>query len=345
MKGRSGVKKSVPFTVAIISLTVATGCGASHQSPSTNVSANSQTGNSSRTLSVLYAGSMTKVMEQKIRPDVQREFGLDFQGEGQGSDALAQMIRSNISRPDVFISASPSVNNRLLMGNQNHNIVKWYLTLAQDQIVIAYAPKSRFKDKLNAAAKGEIPWYQVLGEKGFRLGRTDPVLDPKGASTIITFELASDFYHRPNLTAQILGSDENPSQVFPEESLLAQLTAGQLDAIVAYKHEAVEWGVPFISLPERINLGNAKFAGAYAKATFKGNDGNVKKGAPIVFTITIPSTVSNERAAEEFVKYMVSGPGHKILMNDGFKPIKTEVAGNDMDVPHSLQGLIQGFKP
>lgn len=337
------MKKFLPLALSIVSIAVVAGCGANHKLGSQSGTENVQKGSSSaaKTLSVLYAGSMTKVMEQKIRPGVDQKLGLNFQGEGKGSNALAQMIRSGISRPDVFISASPGVNDRLLMGSQNRNIVKWYMTLAQDQIVIAYSPKSHFKAKLAAAAKGRIPWYQVLEAKGFRLGRTDPLLDPKGADTVLVFELASDYYHQTNLAKQILGSDENPSQVFPEESLLAQLTTGQLDAIIAYKHEAVEWGVPYISLPDQINLGNSKLAAEYAKATFQGKGGKIEKGAPIIFTITIPDTVSNKKGAVNFVKYMLSGPGHDILMKDGFTPMKVEVSGDEADIPKSLQGLIQ----
>ncbi len=341
MKGCLFVKKLLMLALSVISLVTVAGCGVTNQT-ATNGIGNTQKQNAVKPLSVLYAGSMTKVMEQKIRPSVNQQFGLAFQGEGKGSTALAQMIRSGLSQPDVFISASPDVFGKLLMGSNNHNIVKWYMTLAEDELVIAYSPKSQFKEKLDAAAKGQVPWYQVLEEKGFRLGRTDPLLDPKGTDTIFMCELASNYYHQPNLAKQILGSNENPNQVFPEESLLAQLTSGQVDAIIAYKHEAVEWGTPYITLPDQINLGNAKLAKEYGKVSFESKDGKVEKGAPIVFTITIPNTASNETGAEEFVKYMVSGDGHDILMKDGFTPIATKVAGNESDVPQSLQSLNQG---
>jgi molybdate/tungstate transport system substrate-binding protein len=291
-------------------------------------------------LSVLYAGSMTNVMEQKIRPDVRKKYGIDMQGEGKGSSALAQMIRSGIARPDVFISASPAVNDNLLMGPKNHNLVKWYLEFARDQLVIAYSPKSRFKSQLEQAAAGRTPWYRVLETPGFRFGRTDPALDPKGAYTILMFELASRYYHQPDLRQTILKSDDNPHQVFPEESLLAQLTSGQMDAIIAYKHEAVEWGVPYITLPAAINLGDPKYAKTYAQATYRPKNGALQQGAPIVFTITIPRTAHDEAAAERFVEYMVSGAGHDLLLKDGFSPIQTQLVGSASAVPKTLRKLV-----
>jgi molybdate/tungstate transport system substrate-binding protein len=195
---------------------------------------------------------------------------------------------------------------------------------------------------LKQAQDGQLPWYQVLEAKGFQLGRTDPLLDPKGKKTIYMFELASQYYHRPGLMRSILGSTENPKQVFPEESLLAQLTSGQIDAIVAYKHEAVEWGVPYITLPPQINLGSSKFAKYYQQASFKNKDGKLEHGSPIVFTITIPATATNESGAEKFVRYMVSGEGHALLIHDGFIPMQAMLGGSKSAVPSLLRPLIQG---
>lgn len=303
----------------------------------------SQPGTGKTKLSVLYAGSMTKVMEQKIGPQVDTSLGVNFQGEGKGSTALAQMMKSGLRSPDVFVSASPSAD-KLLMGASNHDLVKWYMALAQDQLVIAYSPKSRFAKQLSDAGSGSTKWYQVMEEPGFRFGRTDPLLDPKGASTIFMFELAESYYHQPDLVKKVLKSNENPNQVFPEESLLSQLTTGQVDAIIAYKHEAVEWGVPYVSLPDAINLGNVGDASAYAKATLTEKDGTVKHAAPILFTITIPSNAKNIKGAEDFVQYMVSGPGHDTLMKDGFTPISADIAGNKSDVPSAIQNLISGTR-
>jgi len=311
------------------------GCGTDSK-PGNAVTASSPT-----KLSVLYAGSLTKLVEQRIKPDVAKRFKFELEGEGGGSTALAQMIRASLATPDVFVSAAPGVN-QLLMGTANHNLVRWFLTLAEDQLVIAYSPTSRFKDDLDAAANGQLPWYQVLEKPGFRLGRTDPLLDPKGVNTLFMFQLAAMYYHQPELSRHILGPAGNPEQIFPEENLLAQLNTGQVDAIIAYKHEAVEWGVPYISLPDAINLGNAGDAKAYARASVTDKTGKVQRGAPIVFTITIPGTVSNESVAETFVKYMVSGGGHSCLVKDGFTPVQTEVGGDSSAVPAALQQLIHG---
>lgn len=328
-----------PFnTVAAIALVLGTlvGCGTLQGTRAIHPGGKQVT-----PLSVLYAGSMTNVMEKKIRPNVDATLSVNFEGEGKGSNALAQMIQSHLSNPDIFISASPSAN-KTLMGSKNGDIVSWYMTLAQDQLVVAYSPQSPFHKQLQAASQGQTPWYTVLQSQGFRLGRTDPVLDPKGADTILMADLAASYYHQPHLETELLGSDENTKQVFPEEDLLAQLTSGQLDAVIAYKHEAIEWGVPYISLPRQINLGDAALADTYAKVSWQPKDGKSQIGAPIVFTITIPKTAQYPKQAAAFVQYMISGKGHQLLMKDGFSPIDIQFVGNRSSVPAQLRGFIQG---
>lgn len=290
-------------------------------------------------LQVFYAGSMTKTMEQKIGPEFSQANHVSFRGQGAGSAALAQLIRSGLKQPDVFISASPSVNN-LLMGNHNQNLVNWYLTMARDSLVIAYNPHGRFATEFRAVKAGTTPWYQVLVQPGFLLGRTDPALDPKGAYTAIMFELADRYYKQPSLSTKILGSIENAKQVFPEENLLADLNLGQIDAIVAYKHEAVEWGVPYISLPASINLGDASKSAFYATAKVAVN-GKVTKGAPIVFTVTIPENAKNPTVAQAFLKYILHGKGHNMLLKDGFTGMPVEWFGDKASIPKTLTPLVE----
>ncbi|MBX6353025.1 MAG: extracellular solute-binding protein [Thermoflavifilum sp.] len=320
--------------VALMALVVS-GCGA----PSNGGQAAG--GTQPVTLSVLYAGSMTKVMEDHIVPDALASLGAKVEGEAQGSAALAQLIRSGLRKPDVFISASPAVVQNLLMGSANRNLARWYVPVAEDEMVIAYSPKSRFAAQLADAASGKMPWYQVLAQPGFRLGRTDPQLDPKGVSTLFTFQLAERYYHLPGLTRRLLGDTENPKQVYPEETLLAMLETGQLDAVMAYRHEAVEWQVPFISLPDEINLGNPADAKLYQTAVYTPAKGQAQHGAPILFVATVPSTSTHPAEAAAFVAYLVNGRGHEILMDDGFRPAPASIGGDTSAVPDVVRQAVE----
>jgi molybdate/tungstate transport system substrate-binding protein len=108
------------------------------------------------------------------------------------------MIRDHLRTPDVFISSDASVNEKVLMGPANRNLVHWFMTLASSQIVLGYQPHSKFVPQFEQVAAGKLPWYEPLEKPGVRFGRGGPSIDPKGYRTLFVFGLASSYYHRPS---------------------------------------------------------------------------------------------------------------------------------------------------
>jgi molybdate/tungstate transport system substrate-binding protein len=291
------------------------------------------------TVSVLYAGSLATAMENGLGAAFSKATGHAYKGEAQGSLGGARMIHDHLRSPDIFISADPTVNETVLMGAKNESFVSWFATLASSQLVIAYNPKSPFAKKFEEAAANKILWYEVLQIPGVRFGRGDPTTDPKGYRTIFLFDLAGKHYGKPEIP-RLLGDPLNPAQVFPEVVLLARVETGQFDAGVFYKHEVVAHHLPFVTLPPEINLGEPKFATRYADATYRLPSGEQVKGAPIIFTITIPRTVSHPNAAEAFVRFLLSSS--KLLEEFGFGTIEHQVGGDRDQIPESLRGLCSG---
>ncbi len=292
-------------------------------------------------VNVAYAGSLVNLMEHKLGPAFDRATGYTFQGRGAGSTALANQIKSKLITPDVFISAS-TASYKPLQGDANGAIVRWYITFAATSMVIGYSPKSQFAAQLSAAASGQTPWYQVLQTPGLRLGRTDPKLDPKGVNTLLTLQLAEQYYQQPGLAQKVTGGSENPAQIFPEEELLARLTTGQLDAGFFYLNEVKDASLPYISLPAQVNLGDPALASAYAKASYASASGATQHGAPIVFSLTIPTTVKNEAGAEAFISYLLGPNGRATLTSDGFTMTPFTVSGDASQVPAGLKALVGG---
>jgi molybdate/tungstate transport system substrate-binding protein len=223
-------------------------------------------------------------MENGIGPAFTKTTGYGYQGEAQGSLGEAQMIHDHIRTPDVFISADPMVNVKVLMGQQNGHLVKWFMTVAASQLVLSYNPRSRFAAKFQEAQAGKIAWYEVLQSPGLRFGRGDPTINPKGYRTLFLFRLASRFYHKPEIAA-FLGDPLNPQQVFPEVVLMAHVESGQFDAGIFYKHEVTAHHLPFISLPDEVNQGNTRFAQLYAEESYTIPAGQHIAGSPILFTV------------------------------------------------------------
>jgi molybdate/tungstate transport system substrate-binding protein len=289
----------------------------------------------------MYAASLESTMENKVKGAFQQSTGYTFEGEAKGSSALANEIKGHLHRPDIFISASPSVNTQL-MGAANGNFVSWYINFARTELVIGYNPNSHFAADFQAAANGSKLWYQVLEESGLRLGRTDPLLDPKGMATLYLFQLAESYYKQPGLERKILGADENTTQIFAEEELVAHLGAGQLDAGFFYLNEAKQANIPYITLPTQVNLGDPSLASTYATAHWTNPKTKVtSKGGPIVFTITIPSTTQNKAGAIAFVNFILSAPGQALLQSTGLSSTPFKLTGNASALPPSLQQYVQ----
>jgi molybdate/tungstate transport system substrate-binding protein len=189
-------------------------------------------------VSVLYAGSLEKVMDTRIGPAFTQATGYTLNGYPAGSKDLANEIRGRVRQGDVFMSASPEVN-RLLEGRANGGWLSSFTAFATTSLVLGYNPHSSF-----AAQLRRRPWYRVIARPGFRLGFTDPALDPKGALTVAALRRAAAAEHEPGLRR--LTTDT--ADVFPEQDLVGRLESGQLDAGFFYTVEARAAGIPSVSL-------------------------------------------------------------------------------------------------
>jgi molybdate/tungstate transport system substrate-binding protein len=262
------------------------------------------------TVTVLYAGSLVGVMEQQIGPAFAKATGYGYAGFGAGSTAVANQIKSKLKQGDVFISASPSVNNTL-EGAANGNWVNWYGEFAAAPLVIGYSPNSKF-----ASAFKTKPWWQVLPTPGLLLGRTDPLLDPKGKLTIQFINRASKTLGMPNLFADTLVTTANTAQIFPEETLLGRLEAGQLDAGFFYSIEAKAANIPFVAPPLGTHYGAR-------------------------YTITILNNGPNAQGALAFAEFLLGPQGTAILKQDGFQLLNDdEIGGTKSAVPAPLKPLL-----
>jgi molybdate/tungstate transport system substrate-binding protein len=157
----------------------------------------------------------------------------------------------------------------------------------------------------------------------------------------MTAKLANLYYNDQNIKQRILGQDRNPKQVFPEETLTTTLETGQLDAIAAYKHEAIAKGLPYITLPSQINLGDPVFSDFYKKASYTSATGKIVYGEPIYFSVTIPeATVSNLAGAVSFITFLLSKDGQRILQNQGLDYVKSVAEGKVGKIPIDIRNMV-----
>jgi molybdate/tungstate transport system substrate-binding protein len=264
---------------------------------------------------------------------------IQYLGEAKGS-----LLSANLRTPDVFISADPKVND-LLMGAENGNMARWYATIFGNEMVLGYNPNSRFAGELKQVATNDLRLYEILQQKGFRLGRGDPELEPKGYRTLFLFDLAEKYYRQTGLARKILADAEHPTQVFPEEQLVARMEAGQVDAGIFYRNEVAEHNLPFITFPRELNLSDPELDPYYGAVTYVSPKGTTYRGASIVSSVTIPETSRNREGAIALVSFLLSGEGRKILEKHRFRLIQPLVSGDTGASPAELQTALKEVSP
>lgn len=275
------------------------------------------------TLRVAYAGSMGAVMDHGLGPAFAQMHHVDYQGMGEGSYGLAHLIAGRQIRVDVFVAITPGPIRVV----RRVGLMPVAEPVASTQMVIAYSPASRFVKLFRSAAAGKVSWIKVLEHPGVRFGRTDPVIDPQGRNLVLMMQLAARYYRQPGLVRKILGTVENPRQIFAEPSLLSRLEAGQIDASSGYLSAVISHHLPYIRLPQAINLSDPALESRwYRKAGFQlnGPDGAKQRVTvqPLVFYAGVLENAPHKKIAQAFVRYLEGMAARHIFSRFGYGPAK-----------------------
>ena len=256
-------------------------------------------------LDVAYAGSMGSMMEGPIKAGAAQTLHVAFQGRAQGSDALANLITGGSITPDVFVPVTPGPMLTVLRGGKATRAVP----VARTEMVIAYSPKSKYAPQFADAVAGKsgaMPWWQILEQSDLHFGRTDPLTDPQGRNIIFTLQLAEAYYKQPGFTAKVLGPTINPAQIFSEPTVQARLQSGELDAASAYKIQPGPFHLPYLRLPDEINLGNGTLRDRYATATLD-LGGKTFHPEPLVYYAAALNDAAHKDKAQAFVAWLAGG--------------------------------------
>ena len=328
------------FAVASIGLTAAA-CGSSAPSSSGSSSGSHHSGSAG----VAYAASLSYLNEKVAGPAFTKATGYKFSGTANASGALEQLIAAGELKPDVFQSVGGDNITPL-----QPKFTKWYIQYAGTSMVVAYNPKSKYASQFEAIAAGKEPLknlFTLMQKPGFKLGRTDPNIDPQGRDFIFMLQLAQKYYHLPaDTVTKILGgpmASPNSPQIYAESALDSTLQSGQLDASSAFITQAIELHLPYIKLPPAISLADPGLADQYAKAsitiTVKGAK-TTKTGGPQVIDIT---TIGKPTPAGiAFVKYTLSPAGLAQYKTGGFTLMKPMIFGSSGAVPAAIKSEVTG---
>jgi molybdate/tungstate transport system substrate-binding protein len=287
-------------------------------------------------LIVFHAGSLSVPFRELSTLFEQRQPGVTVKAEAAGSRDCARKVSDLQRECDVLGSADYIVVENLLVPEH----AEFNILFATNEMTIVFTPRSTARERIDAEN-----WYEVLLEEGVRFGRSDPDRDPCGYRTVMTFQLAERHYGVPGL-AQRLIAEHGAKYIRPKETdLLALLEAGEIDYLFIYRSVAEQHGLERLLLPDEINLKSAELAELYAQAAVEVSGSNpgekiLRRGAPMVYSVTIPRSSPNRAAAEAYLALLLSDEGRAIMERNGQPCLRPPVGDGAERLPPRLAALV-----
>lgn len=292
---------------ALVGAAILAGPGSAAGAPSTRVN-------------VVYAGSLAYVNDQILGPAFQRATGILYRGRGGGSFGMAKELRAHLIPGDVFESVGLAPIRDL-----EPKETTWAVRLAATPLVIAYNPASRYAPFFRRVAAGKVPLrrlFTFLASHPVKLGRTNPATDPQGQAFYEMVELAQMHFHLPlNTVRKILGSWNNPRQVYSEEGLPTELQSGGLDLASAFLPEAIQDKMDYIRLPGWLNFADAADFRTYRHARIALPSGTVHGSVLAIWATALHRSPAGIR----YVRYLLAHASR--MRRYGYPPLPALVKG------------------
>ena len=259
-------------------------------------------------LLVYNAASVTRPVHALIDSFTART-GTHADQETASSLELARKVTELGMQPDVMVLADPDIFPKLL----EPKYTTWYAVFARNRIVLGYTPKSK-----GAAEIDSTNWFRVIARAGVEVGRSDPDKDPSGYRTLLVWQLAEKHYKQPGLYKRMLAAAPPRNIRAREADQVALLQSGELDYIWTYQNLADNAGLKYVKLPDDVDLGQPTDSTSYAQVSTRvlgkrAGDTLTIKGGPILFGASIPLNARHSKPAEQFVAFLLSPDGVRIL--------------------------------
>lgn len=292
-------------------------------------------------VTMFHAGSLTVPFEiiegmfEEMYPAV------DIQREAGGSVACARKITELDRQCDVMASADYRVIDNMLIDDY----ARWNCVFATNQMVLCYVPDSRFASEVNSDN-----WFEILGREDVEWGHADPNADPCGYRSLLTLQLAENFYNQSDLYDELI-SGRDIANVRPKSvELISLLQGGHLDYAFEYRSVAVQHELDYVVLPAEVNMGDPEQAEFYATSSTEiagSEPGSIREitGAPIAYGITILKDAPNVEAAEIFVNFLLSADGGLAVLEDmgqpPFVPVRVSPKTIFSEIPSEIASLTE----
>ena len=238
---------------------------------------------------------------EKLHPNVQ------ILAESQGSVLCAKLAKKCAC--DILMVADARI-----IAEMEPEHAEWNATFATNEIVIAYAQKSKFGAEINPQN-----WYDVLTRPGVTFAHANPEYDPAGYWTLIVWELA-DLHYGATVNgkpiSEALKAARTEDSIKPDAHQMLNLIDSRsgIDYGFVYMNQAVEQNMKIVRLPKEINLSDPALAELYSKVRI--TEPIDKTGAPIAFSMTLLKQAPQREEALKFLKFVLGERGRALLRSD-----------------------------
>lgn len=197
---------------------------------------------------------------------------------------------------DVVVSDGPADAD---LGKQ----LTWSVTFASTPLVLAYERADQWAAKLRSQ-----PWFQVVDNPGFRLGRGDPHSDEAG--TIATSVLSDVALQHGE--SSLLAELSTASNIYSNSTLIRLLRSGKLSGALMLGNEARSAHLSMVPLGVPSDIDS--------------------------FTVSIPENAPDPRAAAVLVGFLLSQKGGAVIARSGITRLnRFTISGNWNKVPASVK--------
>lgn len=312
-------------------------------------------------LKIFHAGSLSVPFQELEGMYEAQHPGVDVQRESYGSATAIRQV-TELGRPaDVVGSADYRLIDQLMVDAEPSH-ADWNVLFARNAIILAYTDPD---DPITTEN-----WAEVLADPDVRVGMSSPNQDPCGYRSLYTVHLADTALGADGLFQRLVLDNSNvtveesdgghvinvPSDVRytgrltmrPKETdLLALLEAGAIDYLFIYRSVAAQHDLPFVELPEEVNLSSPALADDYGQVSVRQyadqpDKATLVQASPIVYGVTVPSEAPNRVAGEAFVELLLSDAGREVLSRNGQAPLDPPVLSRSSSkeaAPFDLQLL------
>ena len=286
---------------------------------------------------VVHAGSLSIPFKQIAAAFMKKHPEFEVLLEAYGSRTCARQITDLKRRIDVMASADSAVIQNLLIPQY----ADFRIDFTTNEMIIMHTPHSKYADTINAGN-----WFEILLKPGVQYGHSDPNADPCGYRTLLTWQLAEKYYKEENLYNRLREKMPRKNIRAKEVDLIALLETGELDYIFIYRSVAEQHKAKYVILPDEINLRSTNKADFYKTAVLnitgkKPGEWIEKRGAPMVYGITIPKNAPNPNGAAAFVAFVLGKQGQDIMKKNGQPEIIPPLVDQKDNLPEILKKTVE----